>query len=96
MKVEKDDPSTDFIGDKVKFIERHFSCSPPVLRTEITVKVAYICYLYIAAINQFMYKFTIYNLLFGCKDTKNKSFSRICLVYSFSFANFANNNNNTK
>ena len=93
VEIQEDYPTTKFIREKVKFIYGQLSARPPMLRTEITVEVANVCYLYVAAINQiyllFSYLlFTIYQI-FDCKDTKFLSFSRICLVYSFSFAIFA-------
>jgi hypothetical protein len=52
MKVQKDHSSTDFLCEKVKFIYGQLSARSSMLRTEITVEIAHVGYLYVAAINQ--------------------------------------------
>jgi hypothetical protein len=101
MKIKKDYPPTDFICEKIEFLKRQLSVLPFMLRTEITVEVTYVGYLYIAAVNQFMCNFTIYNLFASSSSYASsyiflQSYKKIIvfpvffLVYSFSFATFAN------
>ena len=52
MKVQEDHSSTDFLCEKVKFIYGQLSACSSMLRTEITVEIAHVGYLYVATINQ--------------------------------------------
>ena len=62
MEIQKDSPTTQFICDKVKFLGGHTSFSPVVLWTEIATQVAYVGYLYIAAVYQI---YLLFNYLFA-------------------------------
>lgn len=53
MEVYKDYPPTDFIREKIKFLDGELPVLPSMFRTEITIEVANVCYLYITAVNQF-------------------------------------------
>ena len=53
MEVQKDYPPTDFIREKIKFLDGELPVLPSMFRTEITIEVANVCYLYITAVNQF-------------------------------------------
>ena len=65
MKIQEYHPPTKFIGEKVELLNCQLSALPFVLRTEITVEVAYVGYLYIAAVNQFNYELQSTNYLYS-------------------------------